>query len=439
MAGLPTSAFGASANAGLLAFFKVRYPQRKVEELVTWGNPTLSAISRSDELTGIHTVIPMQITIPQGISASLTTAINAASPVQGKAWNITTGQLYGGLRIDAKTLMAARNDQGAFFRLREKEYAGELKGIGLALEKQLWASGNASVGVASATLTTGALGSVTLATSADALNFLVGMKVQFYAESGAAPGNPDVSVEHNTGEAAAGYSTVTKVNLYTGKIDFDVVPTDVVATDHLVRAGAFAGTESDGDSLGDIRGIPAWIPSADPGATAFFGVDRSVAPQMLGGWRLPSFLGTIEETAKKLASVMDRVSQNPKTLWLSHSNFNRLENELGARGMREEDGGSAQFGRSSLRMSTPAGAVMIKAGPFVPEDAGFLLDMSTWKLMSLGAVPHLVDDDGLTARVVGVTDISGSSAALDGIEIRLRAFPQLVCMNPFANGRFPIV
>ena len=429
---LPTNIFGASASTALQAFFKTRFPQRKVENLISWGNPTFSQIKKSNELTGISTVIPLQIGNPQGVSSSLQVAIQAASPIQGKAWTITTGQLYGGLRIDAKTLMAARNDQGAFFRLREREYEGELKSIGLALEKQLWSSGDASLAIASASnLVTGAAGTVQCATPADALNFQINTPVEFFAASG---GSPDPATERTTGQPAAGYSLVTKVNYITGLLTFDDVPDTVVAGDHLVRAGAMASSAV----LGDIKGIPAWIPASDPSATTFFGVDRTAMVQMLSGWREPAYLGSIEETVKALVSRMDRVSQNPKTLWLSYANWNRLEIELGARGERMEDGQDAVFGRTSLRMSTPNGPIMVKAGPFVPENAGFLLDMSTFELMSLGEVPHLVDDDGLTARVVGVATSGSTVLAEDGIEIRLRAFPQLVCVNPFANGRFPI-
>lgn len=429
---LPTTIFGASASAALQSFFKVRYPQRKVENLISWGNPFFSSVRKSNELTGISTVIPLQIGTPQGVSATLGTAIGTASPIQGKAWTITTGQLYGGLRIDAKTLMAARNDQGSFFRLREREYEGELKSMGLALEKQLWGSGDASLAIASATsLVTGAAGTVKCATIADALNFQINMAVEFFAPSG---GSPDPAAERTTNQPAAGYSLVTKVNLVTGVITFDDVPDNVVAGDHLVRAGHIASSAV----VGDLKGIQAWIPSADPSATTFFGVDRTAQVQMLSGWREPSYLGSIEETVKSLVSKMDRVNMNPKTLWLSYANWNRLEIELGARGQRMEDGSDAVFGRTSLRMSTPNGSIVVKAGPFVPEDAGFLLDMSTWELMSLGEVPHIVDDDGLTARVVGVATASGVVLAEDGIEIRLRAFPQLVCLNPFGNGRFPI-
>ena len=428
-----TGSGGGTLNGGwsnsLTAFFKTRFPQKKVDNLVAWGNPFYSEIKKSDELTGIQTVVPLQIGNPQGISATLTSAIQNASSIVGKAWVITPGQLYGGMRIDSRTLMAARNDEGAFFRIREREYEGILKTFGLAMEQYLWGTGSASQGIASATITTGAAGTVLLATPADALNFQIGMEVRFYDDDAA--GGPDPTDPRVAGVAS---STVTASNLITGVVAFDSVPTDVVVGDHLVRDGDIAA----GALVLTIKGVQAWIPAADPSATLFFGVDRTAAVQMLSGWREPTYLGSIEETALSLVSKMDRVSKVPKTLWLSYANWNKLNLELGARGVREEDGGEGVFGRSSLKMSTPAGMVRVRAGAYVPETAGFLLDMSSWELRSLGKVPHIVEDDGLTARVVGVASNSGVSMAEDGIEIRLRAFPQLICLNPFANGRFPI-
>jgi hypothetical protein len=416
---LNTNVFSGSFTTALTAFFKTRYPQRKVESLVAYEKPFLEALGRSDELTGIQTIIPMQLNLPQGVSASLRTAIDNSSPIYGKAWTITPAAYYGGMRIDARTLMAAKNDQGAFFRLKEREYEGILNTIGLDLEKYLWGAGTATLGLLSADPGTNTYFDVP---RADGIAFHVNQQLRFYADSSGSPGT----------ERAGGARTVTGVNYaYSATLARITVSAAMDAAvgsgDHVCR---------DGDVSAVLKGIPAWIPSADPGATSFFGVDRSGHPQMLGGWR-QSYLGSIEETAKKLVSEMSRFSQRPKTLWLSYANWNRLEIELGARGMRTEDGGKGHFGRTSLLMSTPAGPVTVKAGPFVPDDAGFLLDMSTWKLMSLGSVPHLVEDDGLTARVVGVASRDGSLAE-DGIEIRLRYFAQLVCLNPFANGRFAI-
>lgn len=415
---LPTNVFSGSFTTSLTAFFKTRYPQRKVESLVAFEKPFLEALGRSDELTGIQTVVPLQLDLPQGVSASLRTAIDNASPIYGKAWTITPASYYAGMRLDARTLMAARSDQGAFFKLREREYEGILNTIGLDLEKYLWGAGTASLGTTSSDPGTNTYFDVSIEAG---LAFHVNQVVRFYADSSGAPGT----------ERAGGTRTVTGVNYRqsstTARITVSAAMDAAVGSgDHVCR---------DGDVNTVLKGVQAWIPSSDP-TDSFFGVTRTAHPQMLGGWRV-DYQGSIEESAKKLVECLSRVSQRPKTLWLSYANWNRLEIELGARGMRTEDGGQGKFGRPSLMMSTPSGPISVKAGPFVPDSAGFLLDMSTWKLMSLGAVPHIVEDDGLTARVVGVASRDGSLAE-DGIELRLRYFAQLVCMNPFANGRFAI-
>lgn len=412
---LATNVFSGSFTTSLTAFFKTRFPQRKVENLVQFDKPFLESVSRSDELTGIQTIIPLQLDTPQGISVSLPTAIDNASPIVGKAWTITPATYYGGMRLDAKTLMAARNDEGAFFRIKEREYEGILNSLGLQFEKYLWSNGSASLGTLDGDPSTNVY--FDLLYAEDAINFHENMKVRFYADSSGLPGT----------ERAGGTRTVTGVNYTSKRITVSAAMDTAVATgDHVVR---------DGDVNAVMKGVPAWIPASDPTDT-FFGVARTPHPQKLGGWR-QAWLGSIEETALKLDATMRRVSQKARVLWLSYSNWNRLSNELGARAYRPDNGEGAKFGRPTMMMLAPGGPVSIKAGPFVPEDAGYLLDMDTWKLMTLGAMPHIVEDDGLTWRTVGVADRDGSLAQ-DGVEMRLRAFMQLVCLNPFANGRLAI-
>lgn len=417
-------AFGTSARTlgssttDITAFLKNRYPQRKIEDLVAFGKPLFSALPKSDELTGNKTIMPIEVDSPQGMSSSLSTAVANASSTVGVDFAITTADFYGGLTIDAKSMMAFRNNEGAFFRLRERQYQRQLEQMGQVFEASLWSSGTGSLGTISSE-PTGAEDTATLTNAEDALKFHENMKVDFYADSSGDP----------SGAARAGGSyTITAVNYDTGVLTFSGnLNSAVAATDHIVRQG---------DLDAYVKGVPAWIPSADP-TTSFFGVDRTNYPQKLGGWR-QSWLGSIEETAKKLDSKIRRVSQRPKTLWLSFANFNRLDLELGARGYRKEDGGKGTFGRSSLMMSTPGGGVEVKAAPYLGDDVGFLLDMSTWKICTLGALPHLVQDDGLSAIRIGAAATGASNGAEDGIEIRLRAFWQLVCMCPFANGRIAI-
>lgn len=412
---LATNVYSGSFTASLTPFFKTRYPQRKVERIV-FDQPFLSSVERLDELEGMGTVVPLEVDLPQGISVSLPTAIDNASPSVGKAWTITPATYYGGMRIDARTMMGSRSDQGAFFKVKERDYEGILKSLGMAFEKHMWSNGSASFGTLSAD--PGTATTFTLAQPEDAINFHENMKIRFYADSTGLPGT----------ERAGGTRTVTGVNYSTGVITVSAaLDAALGAGDHVVR---------DGDVNAVSKGVPSWIPTADPSSASFFGVDRSLHPQKLAGWR-QAWLGSIEETALKLDATMRRVSMKARVLWLSYSNWNRLSNELGARAYRPDNGEAAKFGRPSMSMLAPGGPIEIKAGPFVPETGGWLLNMETWKLMTLGAAPHIVEDDGLTWRVVGVADRDGSLAQ-DGVEMRLRAWMQLVCLNPFENGYLAI-
>lgn len=409
------------SNSHYSAFFKNRYPQRKIEDTTAYGKPWYSQVSKSDELVGVTTYVPLQVDSPQGFSQNLVRALTNVTSTRGIAWAISPVSFYAGLTIDAKTMLASRNNEGAFFRARERDVDNILEQLGQEFERALWSDGSGSLGQCLADPSGGT--TLTLTNVADAIKFHIGMTFHFYDDSSGAPtGNP----------RAGGPYHVASVNEDTGVITtVETIDAAVEINDHLVRDTVGAGT---GGINNLISGIPSWVPSTDPSSSPFFGVDRSVSPQKLGGWR-QSWLGSIEETCKALDAKMRRVNMKSKELWLSFGNFNRLDLELGARGMRDEDKGSGSFGRNSLKMTTPGGGVTVKCGPYVPDNAGFLLTPDTWKVMHLGGLPHMVQDDGLTAIRVG----GGSAAAAeDGIEIRFRAFWQNVCLNPYANGRFPI-
>lgn len=404
-------------NSFFEVFLKNRYPQRKIENLVEYGKPFLSEVKKSDELTGITTYMPIEVDSPQGLGSTLNQANTAGTQSTGGSsygvtFGITRAKYYALMTLDAETMMAMRDNEGAFFRAREVQVNRIMEQLGQQLEMALWSKGTGSLGTLASDPGTGT--TFTLADPADSIKFHIGMRLVGYADSS---GDPD------SGTARTGTYTVTEVDEDAGTIEVSAaIDAGFAAGDHLVREG-------DIDAL--IKGIPAWIPASTPSSTAFFGVDRTVAPQKLAGHR-QSWLGSIEETVKKLDSKMRRVSPTKaKTLWLSYSNFNRLELELGARAYRMEDGGQGKFGRPSLMMTTPGGGVVVKAGPYVPESGAWLLDMDSWKLCTLGSAPHLVQDDGNTAlRLAASTSANGG----DAIEIRWRYFAQLVNTMPYSNG-----
>lgn len=414
--------------ADLAAFFKNRYPQRKLENLVAYGKPTLEAVKRSDELTGVTTYVPIELDSPQGLGTTLQHAYEqgdggagaaGGGSIYGKSWALTRAKHYAVLFQDAETMMASRNDEGAFFKSKEAHVNRIMEQLGQQLERALWSTGTGSLGTVSADPGTGTLW--TLTNRSDVIKIHRGMSFMIYANSSGNPGSV----------RAGGPYIVDAIQEDDGTFTTTAAADAAVAVgDHIVRATADVAAQRDLNA--EIKGIPAWIPSSVASSgDSFFGVDRYTSTVKLAGHR-QTWLGSIEESVKSLDAKMASVSQKGRVLWLSYSNFNRLEIELGARGYRMEDGGEGKFGRVALKMSTPGGGVTVKPGPYVPESAGFLLDMDTWKLCTLGPAPHLVEDDGVAAQR------TSAASNLDGIEIRWRYFAQLLCTNPYSNGRFAI-
>lgn len=411
-------------------FIKNRFPQREIDSLVTFQKPFLERVKRVDDLYGDTTYLPIEMDHPQGLGSLITqlpsTARSYVTGTRGKRWGLTRAKGYAMVLVDGETMMAAASNEGAWFRTREREVKNMLEQLGQQLEMFCFRDGSGSIGKVTTDPGTGT--TFTLASIPDALNFHEGMWVQFYADSS---GIPSTSARSGGPYQVTGVAYDTGIITVSAAIDADVLSSG--STDHVVR---FTNADYIASTPAGLRGLAAWIPSSAPTDT-LFGVARTGLGPKVSGFR-QSWLGSIEETAKTLDAVVRRHNQMPKTLWLSYANFNRLEIELGARGMRVEDGSEGKFGRAKLMMATPGGGVEVVAAPYCPDDVGYLLDMATWELHHRGGLPHIIEDDGNVAlRIQSFAD--GATAAIaDGIEVRFRWFAQLACTNPLANGRIAI-
>ena len=416
-------------GAQLLSYLKTRFPQKEVENVFKFGKPTFEAIGApKQDLTGLQTVVPMQLGTPQGIGNSIKGAIRSITAGSATAWIVTPADFYAGLTLDAKSLYATTGQEGAFLQAREKETKDLIDAMGQEFEKQLWGTGVPTQALVSVDPGTGT--DWTVSTDVDIRKLGKGMRFLVFADSSGVPG----------AVRAGGPYVIDGIN-YTARTFTTTAAANaaVAVGDHIVREGdCLEATEGD-PSTATVKnvmvGIPGWIPTADPSATTFFNVNRAPYPQVLAGWR-GSYLGSIEESAKGLDAVMRPFGRNSKALWLSAKNFNRLEFELGARAIRQDDGGKATFGRPALSMTTASGTLPVKMAPYVPDTHAWLLNMESFSLHSLGPVPHPIKDDGMTAyRIRGG---NSASNAEDGIAMEWRAWPQLVCDQPFDNGCFPI-
>lgn len=396
--------------ANLSKAYKELFPQIRLQQLAEMDRDLFKWLPKKDDLVGGDTsggsngyyFVPVKYGMPQSIGSTFAMAQSLSnSSVAGRGrvtrFELKRNSYYGVLALDDESIRAARDRNGAFYDVKESEIEDMTKQISMELEKHLWKDGGGVLGVVSGTP---AANVITLTNADDVANFHVGMYI--------------------TDAANAQVTDVTAVDLDAGTITV-TDDTGFADTEELHRSDDATGADDDGNV---VIGLAGWIPETAETSGTFKGSsDRPNDVQRLQGFR-QSYLGSIEETLKKCAAKMRRLGANYDTIWLSHNNWHRLEQELGARAIRE-DGKDSPFGISSLKYASPDGVKTVMAGAFCPDSVGYLLKRDCWTLHHMDPVPHIVTTDGLrTSRL----------DSADGIEIRVRMWVDLACREPKNNG-----
>jgi hypothetical protein len=406
----PASQITAQSSA-----YKQLFPDRRCEQLALIERDLLKWLPKSDTLTGNGLIIPYRYGVPSGRGTKFSVA--QGNTAGGKTKNVTLyrKRYYGVVTIDDEDAEAARDSKGAFFRLKEREIEDEVQMVAQDLETHLWRDGNGYIGVISS-ITSASPSVITLSNAEDVANFTVGQTIGANSAATGATGT-DMDGEELVDGIDEDAGTLTmQTNLVTGH--------SWAATNYLFNQN---GDNVYGDGSDVVQGLAAWIPLTAESSGTHLGMSRLDDVTALQGYR-QAYLGSVEETIKKLHSKMRRRGKSPETVWLSHSNWLRLEQELGARAVRE-DGKPGSFGLPGLKFVTPNGAISIYAGAFCPDDRGFLLKRSSWCLYHLKALPHVVSTDGQSAQ---------RGATYDGVEVRIRFWCELACIDMSTNGTFAV-
>lgn len=406
------SALGASNRTNLAAAFKELFPDRRLEQLSLMDRDIMRWMNKKDDLEGDGIWVPMRYGMPQGQGSRYAQAQSNVSSGKVKRVFIERNTYHSFVSLDNEAIRASRSKKGAFYGIKEVEIEDMIQMVSQELEAHLWRDGTAALGRISS-ITNANPAVITLTNPEDAANFHVNMPLEAAtAVGGTDRGGDEVvaSIDYDAG-------TLTMTSNVTADHSW-------AANDYLYRGAVDA---SDGDRGNVVQGLASWIPATAETSGTFLSMDRTDDVVRLQGFR-QSYLGSIEETIKKLRSKMGRMSSNPDSVWLSHDNWHRLELELGARAVRE-DGTAASFGLPTLKYASPKGVMRVYAGAFCPEDVGYLLKRSTWTIHHLDGLPHLDMSDGLR---------SIRSRDADALEVHGRYWAELACDGPFHNGRFAI-
>ena len=401
-------------SAAADAVLKVLYDDQKMQKVTYTDRPFFAMVPKKENFGGRNYPLPLQYGNPQGRSATFATAQANKSSSSFTEFLLTRSKDYGLASIQNEMIDASKNDKEAFISLLENEVDSTIDSVANAISVDLFGNGSGSRGQLSSAQT---LADTTwvLSDAEDIVKLEVNMKIVLSAAKGGGAVKSGagyiVSVDRDAG------TFEVSATLGGAPADVDVIVATAAASDYIFV---------EGDYDNKIKGLDAWIPDTAPGATAFFGVDRSADVTRLAGVRYDASSYTIEEGLQKGISRMVREGATPDKIIMNHEKLQDLILALGSKVQYiEHDIGKIGF--RSVRIHGPKSIVDVFADKDCPFNRAYALTLKDWCFASLGKAPKLLTQDG--NRIL-------RENSDDACEVRVGYYGQLGCKAPGRSGVF---
>lgn len=356
--------------------------------------------------------------IAQGTASSVPTNSSSNSGVRFQLTRVSDYQLFS---VATEAIKAAK-DEGSLIDGLDVEMMSAANNCSKRLAVSLFRGQSGAIGTISSAAPTAT--TFVLSNANDVTSFELGM--------------PIVASATTTGanKACTGSVTVNSVAgiVYVSAVDRDTGTITVVANAVNLTTGTAwaagdtifaAGDNANGSGSGNkTTGLADWIPATTPGATLFFGVDRSVDPTRRGGLRLDASSRTPEEMLAAIFNRQCREGGRPTHMFMNNADFLNVQIALQAKVQMEYVSDTTLL-FDSITARSPKGIVRLFADQDCPAGRAWSLDMSTWKFYSAGGAPFLQDIDG---------NILSREPSADRYEGRYCYYGQLGCDAPGYNA-----
>lgn len=401
------------------AALKEVYTDDAVEDMVYKNNPFFALVPKNKEFYGDSYVIPVIYGNPQGRSANFARAQTrgAASSSALVKFVLTRVKDYGIATIDNETILASKNNMGAFLRAATLEIDGIINAVKRSIAVKLYRAGWGDIGRVGSFSTT----TITLKDTADIVNFEVGMELVLSSSQNAA------ALRAN-GSSTNGL-IVTGVNRSTGVLTFAFNVNDATNGVPAIANDDWIFIRGDREDSATptrlvISGLQAWLPNGSPTSTAFFGVDRTKDASRLAGLYYDGSAVPIEEALIEGASRVGREGQDIDYYFVSFSKFSSLEKALGSKVQYVDVQANARIGFRGIRVNGPNGEIIVMPDPNCPNGFAFGCKLKSWELCSIGEPVRVIDTDGLEMLRLNTQD---------GVEVRYGNYGNLGCHAPGSN------
>lgn len=399
------------------AIMKNLYPPGAVEDETIKENPLLGMMEKDTEFYGRNLTIPIIYGRSQARSAGIGTAITKSTSSTGgssaaAAFVISRVKDYAIAELDNEFIEASANDEGAFIDGMKSEGDGAINSISRSISTKQYRSGWGDIGTVSSYTTAASAGVITLATASDAVNFEYGMDLLF------------ASTQSTSTVRTTSVATVTGVDELNGLISTNATLNTAITTGDYIFLDGDRQNSTAPTALA-IFGLESWIPYSTSGlSTAFNGVTRSNHVQRLAGYRLNGASLMIEECLSQAARLVGRGGGKITDFFMPHAAHDRLIRALHGRVQYTEVEATANVFYRAVRIQTPVGEVRCHPDVNCPANRIFGLNLNHWKLYSLGAVPHVIDSDGLMWQ---------RTVSTDKVQGRWGYYAQMGCNAPGRN------
>lgn len=369
---------------------------------LTYGESAFYAQLEKDETFGGSTgEVPIIHGHNQGISNTFAKAQANIGNLKMKRWALTSVDYYALATISGKVIRASRGNKNAFMEAATAEIDSTFKALTRSLAIDLFRDGYGALGVIGSISTD----TVTWATPSDVMNFEVDQKVVFS--------------QSNNGHTLRSATPLTVIarDEDAGTTQFSAALSSVsaVANDVAFREGNRENSAT--PARLSVAGCTAWDPpdASAITSTAFFGIDRTVDKARLGGRRVDGTTKKIQDALIDAAVLVARGGGSPDRAFISYDKWGELDKELGAKvEYNEFEVGNVGF--RTILLNGPKGPIKVMADNGCPDQRGWVTQMDTWVLLSMGKPIGFLDEDDLKML---------RQSTADGYEVRVGGYLQL--------------
>ncbi len=378
-----------------------------------------------DGFAGKYIPVPLEYGNPQGRSHTFSNAQSQQTASSLVSYFVYVIQDYQLVTITNLLMEQTKTSAGAFIDAAKLQMDGGFRNITNNIAFELFGDGTATRGFIGSTDSTGSASGVyviTLSNAQQVVQFEVGMLLVNYTISAST-----ISAISST------QGSVTAVDRANGKIT--IVTSTAGADSSWAVAAKGLGIYGDvvNGSIASqtnlaLSGLAAWIPATTPASNdLFWNVNRSTDPTRLAGCRYDASALTIEEGMTNALAFLNREGGKPDLAIMDFVSYAALVNALGAKVQYVQvNHDEVEVAFEGITFQSAYGRVTVLADRSCPPQTCYLLQMDTWKLRSLGKVPHI-----LTYGMEGLEGLRVGNA--DALEIRIGYYGNLICSAPGFN------